>query len=82
MNRRLLTILFIAFVVAAICAFLVYRVVGKRVTVAVPEHATRVVAAATDIKLGTILAANDLSTANIVGPLPQGAILSPSQAIG
>lgn len=83
MNRRLLTILFIAFVIAAVCAWLVYRIVGKRVTTAVvPQHTTRVVAAANDIKLGTILTASDLSTTRIVGTLPQGAILSPKQAIG
>jgi pilus assembly protein CpaB len=83
MNRRLLTILFSAFVIAAVCAFLVYRVIGNRLASATSTTATtKVVAAAADFKLGTLLTPANLTTIEIAGPLPKGAILKPEQAAG
>jgi pilus assembly protein CpaB len=83
MNRRLLTILSSAFVIAAICTFLVWRVVGARLNVATHQAATTsVVAAATDLKLGTLLTKTNLTTIEIVGPLPKGAILRADLAAG
>lgn len=82
MNRRLLPIFFTAFVIAIICSFLVYRMVGDRVSAADRARSVRVVAAASDIKLGTILKASDLTTVRMDGPLPQGAILKPESAVG
>ncbi len=81
MNRRLTSILLIAFVVAIACSYLVFRVVGNRL--GGPQHrVTKVVAAATDIKLGSVLRPVDLTTVDIVGTLPKGAILKPSDVIG
>jgi pilus assembly protein CpaB len=81
MNRRLLTILLSAFVIAAICAFLVYRVVGSSLASATHQSATtKVVAAAIDLKLGTLLTPANLTTIEIAGPLPKGAILSADSA--
>lgn len=82
MNRRLLTILLVAFVVASACAYLVFRIAGSRIAASRPTKITQVVAAAKDIKLGTILSASDLSSVEIAGSLPQGAILKPENAIG
>ena len=82
MNRRLLTILLIAFVVAGLCAFLVYRGIGSRITAAKPIQTTHVVAASSDIKLGSVLGPSDLSTVEIAGSAPKGAILKPADAIG
>jgi pilus assembly protein CpaB len=81
MNKRLLTILLLAFVIAGACAFLVYRVVGSRLGAARPAT-TPVVAAVADIKLGTVLTAANLTTVAIEGALPKGAILKPETAIG
>lgn len=83
MNRRLLTILLIAFVVALGSSFIVYRMVGVRImAAAATPRATGVVVAAQDIPLGAVLRATDLTTAQMVGPLPKGAILKPEDAIG
>lgn len=82
MNRRLLTTLSIAFVIAAICGFLVYRMVGTHLTAVRTVQTTRVVAAAKDIPLGTILAPADLTTVEISGGVPQGAVLQAKEAIG
>lgn len=82
MNRRLFTILLSAFVIAALCSFLVFRIVSHRVTATPMAKTTRVVAAAADIKLGSILRENDLTTTEIVGTPPQGAITNIQDAIG
>ncbi len=74
MNRRLATILLIAFVIAAASTFLVYRLVATRVA-ARQASTTTVVAAKEDIKLGSILTADDLTSVGIIGTIPQGAIL-------
>ena len=82
MNRRILTILVIAFIIACACAFLVYRVINNRQVASKPVESTRVLAAATDIKLGSVIGADKLTTIEIVGPLPKGALLKPENAIG
>ena len=81
MNRRLLNILLIAFVVAAGCSYIVFRLVGSRLS-GTRQTTTHVVAAATDIKLGTVLRDADLTTIEITGTLPKGAILKKESAIG
>ena len=81
MNRRLATVLFSAFVVAALCSYLVYRVIGNRLGMMQPK-ATQVIVAATDIKLGSVLRDVDLTTAEFVGSLPKEAILKKQDAIG
>lgn len=81
MNRRLLNILLIAFVIAAGTSYIVFRLVGARLS-APRQTTTRIVAAATDIKLGTVLRDADLTTIEIVGTLPKGAILRTQDAIG
>jgi pilus assembly protein CpaB len=82
MNRRLLIILLSAFVIAATSTYLVWRLVGTRLSAAKTLPTTRLVAAAKDIKIGTILAPADLTTIQVVGSAPQGAILDPKNAVG
>jgi pilus assembly protein CpaB len=82
MNRRLVTVLLFAFVIAGVCALLVYRIVGNRVVAARPTPTTKVVAAAADLKIGTVIAASDLTTASIAGSPPKGAILDAKEVIG
>jgi len=74
MNRRLLTILLVAFVIAGVCAFGVYRIVGNRINTQAQAPTTSIVSAATDLKLGTVLSQADLSTIKIAGTLPKGAV--------
>lgn len=82
MNRRLLTVLLFAFVLAAGATLLVYRVIGHSVAGNHASRTVKVVAAAGDIKLGTVLAASNLTTIEVAGALPKGAILKPENAIG
>ena len=82
MNRRLLIILLSAFVIAAISTYVVWRMVGAKLNVAKPQATTTIVAAAKDIKIGMILAPTDLTSIQVVGQVPPGAILDKKNAIG
>jgi pilus assembly protein CpaB len=82
MNRRVLTILLFAFIIASACAFMVYRLMSKNMVAPKQAATTGVVAAAGDIKLGTVLVAANLRTIQIAGTLPKGAILKPENALG
>jgi pilus assembly protein CpaB len=79
MNKRLLTILLLAFVIAGACAFLVFRVIGNKLGGSQPST-TAVVSAASDIKLGTVLTDANLSTVDISGTPPKGTILAKDKA--
>jgi pilus assembly protein CpaB len=81
MNRRLVTILVAAFVLASACSFVVYRLIRNRVSTQ-QVATTRVVAAAGNIKLGTVLSAANLKTMEIAGTPPKGALLKQENAIG
>jgi pilus assembly protein CpaB len=82
MNRRLFTILLSAFVIAALCSLVVFRIVSHRIGGTPMSKTTRVVAAAANIKLGSILTDNDLTTVEMGGTLPQGTILNAKDVIG
>ena len=83
MNRRLLTILLSAFVIAAVCAFLVWRVVGaKNAAAGHQASTTKVVAAATDLKLGTLIQPANLTTIEIAGTPPKGSFVKPELVQG
>ena len=82
MNRRMMIILLSAFAIASMSAFLVWRMVGARISAAKPIATTKVVAAAKEIKIGTVLDASDLTTIQLVGSAPNGAILDVKNAIG
>lgn len=82
MNRRLLTILLTAFVIACVCTFFVAKMVGNMAIAAKQPAGTRVVAASQDLKLGTVIQKNDLTTVELGGAVPKGAILKPEDVIG
>jgi pilus assembly protein CpaB len=82
MNRRLITVLLIALVVAGVCTWLVIRLVGVRISASKPMETTKVIAAAKDIPLGAVLTNADLTTMMVAGTPPKGAILKAEDAIG
>ena len=82
MNRRLMTILLVAAVIAGGCTWVVYRLVSARISTSKPVSTTRVVAASKDILLGSVLTSADLTTMTLAGTPPKGAILKPEDAIG
>ena len=82
MNRRLLTILLSAFAIAALCSFVVFRIVSHHMSASPMSKSTSVVAASADLKIGTILKSSDLTTVQLQGTLPQGVVLKPEDAVG
>jgi pilus assembly protein CpaB len=83
MNRRLLIILVVAFLIATMSAILVWRLVGARLAASKSQPTTHtLVAAAKDIKIGSVLASTDLASIQVMGSVPQGAITDQKNAIG
>lgn len=82
MNRRFVTILFVALVIAGTCAFLVYRIASSRIGFSKRVQMVTVVAAKENTKIGTVLSPSSLTTIEIAGTPPKGAILRPENAIG
>ena len=81
MNKRLVVILLSAFVIAAGCSYMVYRVLAKRIAGSRP-NTTRVVVAAADIKIGTILKEEDLRVSEMSGEPSKGVLRTAKEAIG
>jgi pilus assembly protein CpaB len=82
MGKRLFTILMMAFLIALVCSFLVWRIFNTRISSATQSATRKVIAAKTDIPLGTVLTAANLTTVEIAGTLPKGALLKPEEALG
>ena len=82
MNRRLVTILLVAALIAGACTWVVYRLVSVRILASKPVSTTQVVAAAKDIPLGAVLTTADLTTMTLGGTPPKGAILKQEDAVG
>ena len=81
MNNRVLVILLSAFLVAAGCSYLVYRAVGTRLMLAHPQTSS-IIVAAKDVQLGSILREADLTTTDVAGAAPKGAVTRRQDAIG
>jgi pilus assembly protein CpaB len=82
MNRRLTTILVVALAIAGLCSLAAFRLMSRRAEAAKPAPTTRVVTAARDIKLGTVLAASDVTLADVNGQPPKGSFLKLEDALG
>ena len=83
MNRKISSILFIAFIVAALTSYLAYRITQNQIhqTEAAPK-ATLIYVAARDLDIGTLVRDSDLSTAQWVGAAPKGAVVSKDTVVG
>jgi pilus assembly protein CpaB len=81
MNRRLSTILLLAFFVAAISSYLVYRVAGRQMHPLPLPLTTRIVVAAQNLPIGTVIRDADLSTGEWMGAL-RGTFVSKDAVVG
>lgn len=81
MSKRMLPILLIAFLAAAACSWVVYKALASRV-VPTQMAGTRIITAAVDLKLGSVLRAVDLSSEVVQGAVPKGAFLKPEDLVG
>jgi pilus assembly protein CpaB len=82
MNRRLMTILACAFLLAAVASFIMYRLVGSEMNNKMLHRTTRVAIAARDLEIGTLIKAGDLKVGEVVGAGPKDVVEKPEAALG
>jgi pilus assembly protein CpaB len=84
MNRRLSSILLIAFVMAAATSYFVYRLTQNQIRRAAQPAPSSIpiVVAARDLEIGTLIKDTDLGTAEWVGTPPKGAVVNKDTALG
>ncbi len=83
MNRRLISVLFFALVVAGVTSYLLYRLILVRVQSQGPAVATnKLVVAKHDLQVGTLVRDTDLEEASWNGPIPDDAVKTIADAIG
>ena len=82
MNRRILIILMCAFLVAAGASFLVYRITGNQIRAAgAPKPTGKILVAAQDLQIGTLIHESDLKLTDWSGEFPKGAMIKADTAI-
>jgi pilus assembly protein CpaB len=84
MNRKVSSILFIAFVIAAATSYVVYKLTQSRLAAAAQSKPASIpiVVAVRDLEIGTLIRDVDLTTAEWVGPPPKGALVSKDAVLG
>ena len=82
MNQRLLVILSCAFLVAAGCSYLVYRLVGNTVDARRRPQSSTILVMNRDLELGSVVKDADIRTAEWVGPLPKGIVVKREAIVG
>ncbi len=81
MNRRFLAVVVFALVIALGASYLVYRILENKVLQGPPTREVKVVVAARDLPIGTLLKASDLKLADWSGSLPPQAIVKSEDAV-
>lgn len=82
MNRKSNMMFLVAFVIASFSTLLVWRLVVARAASGTNPRVTAIVAAARNIKIGTVLTSADIQSIAILGSLPEGAIRDSKALIG
>lgn len=82
MNKRFLSVLVFALVISGAASFLIYRLVGAKLSAAPPATAQgQVVVAARELQVGTLLKETDIRLGPWNGPVPKGAVTSVQDAL-
>ena len=82
MNKRLLSVLAFALVIAAGASLIVYRFVSSMLVANASKPTTQVVVAARDLPVGTLIRDVDLTAAEWTGTIPKGAFVKPDDVVG
>lgn len=82
MNRRLSTILLLAFLVATVCSYFVYRVAAKQMRNPAKPPTSKVLVAAHDLQIGTVIKDADLTNGEWVGTPPKGTLAAKDAVVG
>lgn len=81
MNRRVSTILAIAFVIAAMCSYFVYRVASVQRKPVGPVM-TKIIVPAHDLEIGSLIKDTDLTTGTWAGAVPKGVLVAKETIVG
>jgi pilus assembly protein CpaB len=81
-NKRLVSVLGFALIVSAVASFILYRLVSAQIAASAKSSGSRVVVASRNLESGALIKDTDLKTVEWGGPLPQGALPKPEDAIG
>lgn len=82
MNRRFIAVLVFALAVSAVASTIVYRLIVGRVVTQARQNTARVVVAARDLPVGTLLKPEDLRVAEWSGEVSPEWVQKPEDAIG
>ena len=82
MNRRFLTVLVFALGVSGVATFLIARVIQGRANTSAAEPSAKVLVAAHDMGVGTLIKEGDLKVASWSGSVSQQAIARQEDAVG
>jgi pilus assembly protein CpaB len=80
MNRRLLTILLLAFIIAAGSGYVVYRLIGRQL--GSQSKTAKIVVAVHDLEIGALIKATDVKMGEVVGEVPKDVLLKAENAVG
>jgi pilus assembly protein CpaB len=82
MNKRFLVVVAFALVVALGASYLVFQQLEKGIRSAASARAAKIMVAARDLPIGTLLQADDLKLVEWVGTPPSYAVVKPRDAVG
>jgi len=82
MNKRFLSVLVFALVVSAAASLILYQVISARLTSDAATATSRLLVAAKKLDVGTLIKESDLTMADWGGPVPEGAVKTPEDALG
>jgi len=82
MNRRFISVLMFAFVVAGGASLILYKLVIGRVSTSAPAVTSSILIATKNLELGSVIGDSDLRLTAWTGTVPDGAIVKIADAIG
>jgi len=82
MNKRFLSVLVFALVVSAAASLILYQVISTRLLNDKASATTRLLVAAHKLDIGTLIKESDLTMADWGGPVPDGSVKTPEDALG
>lgn len=84
MNRRLLSVFFFALVIAGVASLLLYELLSAQIRTSIrrPVSRTKLVVAAHDLQVGSLIKEGDLQQVSYYAPVPKDSITAPPQIVG
>src|SRR5450755_787325 len=82
MRQRVVTILLAALIVAVIASYIVYRMVQGRIANSTPAQVSRVIVAARNLEIGSLIHDTDLKKGDWTGQLAKGMVTAKDSLVG